>query len=114
VYGEWLVEIGETEMKKTLLATAALVAVLASPVLAQSYDPDVGSGNLDSAPYTNNESAPIHVDQRHSNHAGAAPRSKPSEDYARVPDAASAPAVEFEYKWPTYDAEGVDQNATGQ
>jgi hypothetical protein len=106
VYGEWLVEIGETEMKKTFLATAALVVVLASPVLAQSYDPDVGSGNLDSAPYTNNESAPIHVHQRHSNHA--------SEDYARVPDAASAPAVESEYKWPTYDAEGVDQNATGQ
>jgi hypothetical protein len=36
---------------KTLLSTVALVAVLATPALAQSWDPDVGSGNIAPAPY---------------------------------------------------------------
>jgi hypothetical protein len=102
------VQIGETEMKKTLLATAALVAVLASPALAQSYDPDIGSGNLDSAPYAGNNSAPIH------GHARTAARFTPSEAYAHVPDAAFAPAVGSEYRWPKYDAAGVDRNSPGQ
>jgi hypothetical protein len=36
------------EMKKTLLATAtaAVLFVAASPAFAQSYDPDIGSGNI--------------------------------------------------------------------
>jgi hypothetical protein len=41
-------------MKKIVLAAAALVFMVASPAFAQSYDPDIGSGNLDSAPYANN------------------------------------------------------------
>ncbi len=40
-------------MKKYLTALA-LVALVASPVLAQSYDPDVGSGNIAPAPYAEN------------------------------------------------------------
>jgi hypothetical protein len=35
----------EMAMKK-LMTVAALATVLASPALAQSYDPDVGSGNI--------------------------------------------------------------------
>ena len=31
---------------KKLLMTASLLAALASPALAQSYNPDIGSGNL--------------------------------------------------------------------
>jgi hypothetical protein len=31
---------------KKLIAAAALATVLASPALAQSYDPDLGSGNI--------------------------------------------------------------------
>jgi hypothetical protein len=45
-------------MKKTLLAAAAVLFVAASPALAQSYDPDIGSGNLDSWPYTSNPDNP--------------------------------------------------------
>src|ERR1700680_3360849 len=45
-------------MKKTLLAAAALVFVIASPAFAQSYDPDIGTGNLDSWPYTSNTYSP--------------------------------------------------------
>jgi hypothetical protein len=46
------------KMKKTFLAAAALLLVAASPALAQSYDPDVGSGNLDSWPYTSDPDNP--------------------------------------------------------
>jgi hypothetical protein len=41
----WHVEAKEMTMKKLIL-TAALATVLVSPALAQSYDPDVGSGNI--------------------------------------------------------------------
>ena len=36
---------------KKLIITAAFVFVMASPVLAQSYDPDVGSGNIAASIY---------------------------------------------------------------
>jgi hypothetical protein len=36
---------------KSLFAVVALATVVASPALAQSYDPSVGSGNLNSMPY---------------------------------------------------------------
>lgn len=45
-------------MKKALLAAAALTFVAASPAFAQAYDPDIGSGNLDSWPYTSNPDNP--------------------------------------------------------
>jgi len=41
-------------MKKAL-AIAALAVSLASPALAQSWDPDVGSGNIAPPPYGLNE-----------------------------------------------------------
>jgi hypothetical protein len=31
---------------KTLIITTALAAIIASPAFAQSYDPDLGSGNV--------------------------------------------------------------------
>ncbi|MBX9824080.1 MAG: hypothetical protein K2Y27_03700 [Xanthobacteraceae bacterium] len=36
---------------KKVLVMAALAASLASPALAQSWDPDVGSGNIAPPPY---------------------------------------------------------------
>jgi len=45
-------------MKKTLFAAAAFAVAAASPAFAQSYDPDVGSGNLGSWPYTSNADNP--------------------------------------------------------
>ena len=41
---------GECGMIK-FLALAALVTIGAAPAFAQSYDPSVGSGNLNSVPY---------------------------------------------------------------
>jgi hypothetical protein len=46
--------IMEMKMKKILLI-AALAASLASPALAQSWDPDVGSGNIVPPPYGEND-----------------------------------------------------------
>lgn len=36
---------------KTLIAIAALAVSLASPAIAQSWNPDVGSGNIAPPPY---------------------------------------------------------------
>ena len=36
---------------KKLLLTIGIVTVMATPALAQSWDPDVGSGNIAPAPY---------------------------------------------------------------
>jgi opacity protein-like surface antigen len=40
----------EMKMKK-LLAIAAIASSLASPAIAQAWDPDVGSGNITPPPY---------------------------------------------------------------
>jgi opacity protein-like surface antigen len=44
----------EMKMKK-LFAIVALATSLASPALAQAWDPDVGSGNIAPPPYGENE-----------------------------------------------------------
>jgi hypothetical protein len=49
------IQILEMTMK-TLLSTIALVTMLATPALAQSWDPDVGSGNIAPPPYGETES----------------------------------------------------------
>jgi hypothetical protein len=36
---------------KTLIAALALTTLIASPTFAQSWDPDVGTGNIVAAPY---------------------------------------------------------------
>jgi hypothetical protein len=36
---------------KTLIAAVALATLVASPTFAQSWDPDVGTGNIVAAPY---------------------------------------------------------------
>jgi hypothetical protein len=38
-----------------LVAAVVLAAAIASPAFAQSYDPSVGSGNLNSAPYQSDQ-----------------------------------------------------------
>ena len=47
----------EIVMKK-LVTAAVLSIVFGSPVFAQSYDPSIGTGNLNLAPYRNNVSSP--------------------------------------------------------
>jgi opacity protein-like surface antigen len=46
--------IMEMKMRK-ILVIAALAASIATPALAQSWDPDVGSGNIAPPPYGENE-----------------------------------------------------------
>src|SRR5215216_4011098 len=93
-----------------IVAALALTTVLASPAFAQSYDPSVGSGNLNSVPYH------------------AAPPSQgstPSDAHAQVPQGttgqrARAPTPLFRngHRSPDaqYDAEGnlIDQNMPGR
>ena len=51
----------ETKMKKILLATAAAFQLITSPVAAQSYDPSIGTGNLNSAPYVLPPASPLQL-----------------------------------------------------
>jgi hypothetical protein len=42
---------------KYAVAIVVFATVLASPAFGQSFDPSVGSGNLNAAPYRNNQTA---------------------------------------------------------
>jgi hypothetical protein len=62
------------EMKmKRLIAIVAVAASLASPALAQSWDPDVGSGNIAPPPYGLRQSGSGTYEN---DHAGFAARAK--------------------------------------
>jgi hypothetical protein len=78
---------------KMLVAAVAFAMLVASPALAQSYDPDVGSGNIvpqaDAANYLR---GPLYQGNQRA--------------FARVPGYRGQV-----YHWPRYDAQGVDQNA---
>ena len=51
--GEWerdgggLLTSTEEHHMKMVLTTATLLSIIATPILAQSFDPDEGTGNLD-------------------------------------------------------------------
>ena len=79
---------------KMLVAAVAFATLIASPAFAQSYDPDIGSGNVapqaDAANYLR---APLYR-----GHDGA---------FAQVPTGQIN-------HWPRYDAQGVDLNSIGQ
>jgi hypothetical protein len=79
-------------MRKTFLVTAALVVAFAAPAFAQSYDPDVGSGNLDAAPYATDWNATNHVAETARVHRRVVRRASPSDAFAQVPEA-SQPTV---------------------
>ena len=65
---------------KKVLAISVLATSLASPALAQSWDPDVGSGNIAPAPYGQTENgASIYQ----GGHAGFAARAEASRHFVR-------------------------------
>jgi hypothetical protein len=66
----------EIKMNRFLAAMAIALAVGSSPVLAQSWDPDVGSGNIAPAPYgeTNTGASIYQHDSRGFNAHAQAPR----------------------------------------
>jgi hypothetical protein len=75
-------------MFKKLLVAAALVTVIAAPAFAQSFDPEVGSGNI----------APVVTNQGNQNttsaYAQATPKSHAS---ARASNRATEPSVRQPY-----------------
>ena len=91
------------------LVAAAVLAVIASPAFAQSYDPSIGSGNLDSVPY---QAAPP-----------PSQGSAPYDAHAQVPQGARphrtpAPLLQNGHRSPyaQYDANGnlIDHNMPGR
>jgi len=105
----------ESEMKRILVA-AALLAI-ASPALAQSYDPDLGSGNLDAAAYASDSHAQAN-NRTHPVRHRTVRRASPSQAYAQVPQAVFPGAPAIGYRWPgaRYDAYGyyIDPNSPGR
>ena len=107
----------ESEIMKTILAAATAVLVaIASPALAQSYDPDLGSGNLDAAPYAT--SWHVQNNRTHAVRQRTVRRASRSEAYAQFPQEAAPHAPVFGYQWPgaRYDAYGyyIDPNSPGR
>jgi opacity protein-like surface antigen len=86
----------ENKAMKSLLAAVVLATLVASPALAQSYDPDIGTGNLDAAPYASNESYPVQ-------HRTAR---RPAGYNAVARSTEFTPALGSVYHWPKYSADG--------
>src|SRR5262245_32400237 len=93
---------------KILVTAAALAMLVASPALAQSYDPDVGSGNLEASPYVSHESQLTQRAPANLLHRGTARRTGSFAAYAQSPATAfpRATALGSTYHWPVYDADG--------
>jgi hypothetical protein len=104
-------------MKKTLLTTVAIVFAFAAPALAQSYDPDLGSGNLDRAPYASDTGDVMDGDRMIYRRPV---QRAPSKAYAQSPGEAVPPTTTFGgYRWPgaaLYDEHGyyIDPNSPGR
>jgi hypothetical protein len=98
----------ESEMRRILLAAAAAVSLFASPALAQSYDPDIGSGNIVGRQLVGNQTYP-------------SPARYPARSFQRATDAyaqspgfhAQSPGFRSNYHWPVYDSQGRDLNGGG-
>jgi hypothetical protein len=98
----------ESEMRRGLLAAVTVVNLFASPALAQSFTPELGSGNIAHAPWASNQVAPLHGHVRQ-------PRSYDA--YAQSPGAQfRGPA--YGQRWPgaRYDQNGyyIDPNSPGR
>jgi len=73
-------------MKNLLLASAAAIQLIASPAAAQSYDPSVGTGNLNSTPYAHTQAPAVQLRLARPDAArGAYARVPARGAYARVP-----------------------------
>jgi hypothetical protein len=87
-----------------LVAAMVFATLIASPALAQSYDPSVGSGNIASAPYR--------VDQAPQSVHQAPQTGNPYAAYAQTPHARKGPRSPYAQ----YDQDGnlIDENMPGR
>ena len=77
---------------KTLLIGVALIAMLATPALAQSFDPDLGTGNV------NPPLASLYGGQRYDSHdlVAQGTASRGTGPYAQVPDSSASSSTGFQ------------------
>jgi hypothetical protein len=83
-------------MRQFVLAAATVATLFASPALAQSFSPEIGSGNIVGSQSAGNQAYPSVA--RHA--AGNARRA--SDALAQSRDFRS------NYRWPLYDPQGRD------
>jgi hypothetical protein len=84
-------------MRQIFLAATAAVSLLATPALAQSFTPEIGSGNIAGTQLVGNQTYPSPA--QHPIHA------------RRATDAfAQSPNFRSNYHWPLYNSQGRDLN----
>ena len=83
-------------MRQIVLAAATVATLFASPALAQSFDPSIGSGNIAGTQLVGNQTYP-------------SPRPYVAGPARRATDAfAQRPGFGSNYRWPRYDGQGRD------
>jgi hypothetical protein len=88
----------ESEMRQIVFAAATVATLFASPALAQSFSPEIGSGNIVSAPGAGSQTAASPA----RNLAVRAPRA--TDAFAQGQDFRGT------YHWPVYDSQGRDRS----
>jgi hypothetical protein len=85
-------------MRQIVLAAATVATLFASPALAQSYTPELGSGNIVGPQSAGNQTYP-------------SPRPYVAGPARRATDAfAQGQDFRGTYHWPTYDSRGRDRS----
>ena len=83
-------------MRQIVLAAATVATLFASPALAQSFDPSIGSGNIVGPQLAGNQTYP-------------SPRPYVAGPARRATDAfAQGRDFRGNYHWPVYDSKGRD------
>ena len=77
-------------MRQIFFAAATVATLFASPALAQSFDPSIGSGNI-VTPYAGNQTV-----------------TSPARDFAVRAQRATDAFAQSNYHWPRYDQQGRD------
>ena len=96
---------------KYFIAIAAFATLLTSPAIAQSYDPSIGSGNINAVPYQ--ASQPPRAASPHDAHAQVPMPATPNPAGVQAPHLGGA---HHGSPYGQYDADGrlLDQNAPGR
>jgi hypothetical protein len=78
-----------TTLSKLALIAAIAAAGIASPASAQSFDPEAGSGNVQSFSYASSPAQNNQIAARQTSHARVAGRQNGLHAFARVPGGAA-------------------------
>jgi len=97
-------------MNKLIAALAFAAVVIASPAFAQSFDPDIGTGNIVRVPQAAAPAPHLRLDLGARGAFAQVPGGAPAA--ASPHRSGGATGVPSEYRWPVYDGDGRLTNDT--